>query len=160
MESNQIRINLIAKRLSEVLLDGQWITNTNMKDIITDLDWEKATQQVNSYNSIALLIFHINYYLDGVLNVLNGGKLEIRDKYSYDMPPIESEEDWNNLRNQFMSNAESFVEKVKTLSDSDLENNFANAKYGTYQRNLDGMIEHAYYHLGQMALIKKTILTQ
>jgi len=35
--------------------------------------------------SIAALTFHINYYVAGVLNVFQGGKLEIRDKYSFDM---------------------------------------------------------------------------
>lgn len=34
---------------------------------------------------------------------------------------------------------------------------FVNEKYGTYLRNIDGLIEHSYYHLGQITLIKKLI---
>ena len=34
---------------------------------------------------------------------------------------------------------------------------FVDEKYGTYLRNIDGMIEHAYYHLGQVVLIKKLL---
>ena len=32
---------------------------------------------------------------------------------------------------------------------------FFHEKYGNYYRNLHGVIEHAHYHLGQIALIKK-----
>jgi hypothetical protein len=31
-----------------------------------------------------------------------------------------------------------------------LDEVFVDEKYGTYQRNIDGMIEHAYYHLGRL----------
>jgi len=30
-------------------------------------------------------------------------------------------------------------------------------KYGNYQRNIDGMIEHSYYHLAQIVVIKKIL---
>ncbi|MDQ1090003.1 hypothetical protein QE390_004607 [Siphonobacter sp. SORGH_AS 1065] len=34
---------------------------------------------------------------------------------------------------------------------------FVDEKYGTYYRNLHGMIEHTHYHLGQIVLIKKIL---
>jgi hypothetical protein len=34
---------------------------------------------------------------------------------------------------------------------------FVNEKYGSLQRNIDAMIEHSYYHLGQIVLIRKII---
>ncbi|HBC04915.1 MAG TPA: DUF1572 domain-containing protein, partial [Aequorivita sp.] len=39
--------------------------------------------------------------------------------------------------------------------DEKLNEIFADEKYGTYQRNIEGMIEHCYYHLGQISLLKK-----
>jgi hypothetical protein len=44
------------------------------------------------------------------------------------------------------------------MPDSKMDEVFVDEKYGTHLRNIDGMIEHAYYHLGQIALIKKMIL--
>lgn len=38
-----------------------------------------------------------------------------------------------------------------------LKEAFVEEKYGTYQRNLEGMIEHSYYHLGQIVLIKELL---
>ncbi|MGJ8593340.1 MAG: hypothetical protein ACSHXF_12375 [Aquaticitalea sp.] len=43
------------------------------------------------------------------------------------------------------------------MPDSQLNAVFVDAKYGTYLRNIDGMIEHSYYHLGQIVLIKKLL---
>lgn len=60
----------LAVRLREVFLDGQWIANTNYKHQIQDLDWHKATQKIGTLNSIASLIFHVNYYLAGILKFL------------------------------------------------------------------------------------------
>lgn len=148
----------LANRLREVLLNGKWIANTNYKDQLSDLTWKQATNKIGSLNTIAALTFHINYYLAGVLNVLEGGALEIRDKYSFDAPPIRSKEDWENLLNQLSNNAEKFAKEVEAFSNEQLEAGFVNEKYGTYRRNIEGLIEHSYYHLGQISLIKKMIL--
>ena len=148
----------IANRLREVLLNGKWIANTNFKDQILSVGWEQAIQKVDNLNTIALLTFHINYYLAGLLNVFTGGKLEIKDKYSFDLPEIKSEKDWNKLVNAFLSNSEMFVNQVEQMDESMLDQPFVEEKYGSYLRNIEGVIEHSYYHLGQVSLIRKMII--
>ena len=44
---------------------------------------------------------------------------------------------------------------IGPISIEDGEAIFVDEKYGSYERNLDVMIEHCYYHLGQVMLIKK-----
>lgn len=151
--------NQLAGRFREVLLDGQWIANTNYKDSLEGITWEQATKQIGSLNTIAALAFHINYYIGGVLNVFNGGSLDIRDKYSFDMPEIKSTEDWERIKKELISNSEQFADHLDRMSEEKLELNFVDEKYGSYRRNIEGMIEHSYYHLGQISLIKKMILT-
>jgi len=148
----------IANRLREVLLSGKWIANTNFKDQILSVGWEQAIQKVDNLNTIALLTFHINYYLAGLLNVFTSGKLEIKDKYSFDLPEIKSEKDWNKLVNAFLSNSEMFVNQVEQMDESMLDQPFVEEKYGSYLRNIEGVIEHSYYHLGQVSLIRKMII--
>jgi len=148
----------IANRIREVLLDGKWIANTNFKEQILSVSWEQAIQKVYNLNTIALLTFHINYYLGGLLNVFNGGKLEIKDKYSFDLPEIRSEKDWNKLVNDFLSNSEMFAKQVEQMDENLLDQPFADEKYGSYLRNIEGVIEHSYYHLGQVSLIRKMIV--
>ena len=146
-----------ANRLREVLLDGHWIANTNYRQQLTNTSWQQATQMVGSLNSIAALTYHINYYLAGLLQVLKGGKLEMSDKYSFDVPPITSEADWNHLVDTFLANAESFVSEMELIPETMLEEPFVQEKYGSWARNLEGVVEHSYYHLGQISLIKKLL---
>jgi len=152
------RNKYLANRLNEVLLNGYWIANTNYKSQIESVTWQQATLKIGSLNTIATLVFHVNYYLAGLLNVFKGGELEIRDKYSFDLQPIESEADWQRLMNEFLLNSEEFIKEVANMADSKLDKPFVDEKYGTYLRNIEGIIEHSYYHLGQLSLIKKMIL--
>jgi uncharacterized damage-inducible protein DinB len=149
--------NQLANRFREVLLNGTWIANTNFKDQLSNVSWEQATNQTGSLNSIAALTYHINYYIAGILNVFEGAALEIRDKYSFDLPELKSKEDWENLLKNLFENAERFADHVERMSDEQLDEVFVDEKYGTYRRNIEGMIEHSYYHLGQISLLKKMI---
>jgi len=156
--TNTMARNLaIANRLREVLLNGKWIANTNFKEQILSVSWEQANQKVANLNTIALLTFHINYYLVGILNVFNGGNLEIKDKYSFDLPEIKSEKDWTRLVSDFLSNAEKFADQVERMDENCLDKPFVDEKYGSYLRNIEGVIEHSYYHLGQISLLRKMI---
>ena len=148
----------IAGRLREVLLTGKWIANTNFKEQIENLNWEQATQKVENINTIALLTFHINYYLAGILNVFEGGTLDIRDKYSFDLHEIRTEDDWIILVRDFLSNSEKFIKNVEQMNEQTLDEPFVDEKYGSYLRNIEGVIEHSYYHLGQISLIKKLVV--
>jgi hypothetical protein len=152
------RTTALANRLREVLLNGKWIANTNFKEQLTAINWQQAIQKVSNLNTIALLTFHINYYLGGLIHVFNGGALEIRDKYSFDMPEIKTEQDWNKLVTDFLNNAELFASHVEQMDDSLLDQPFTDEKYGNYMRNIEGVIEHSYYHLGQVSLIRKMVL--
>jgi len=147
----------LAKRFREVLLDGLWIANTNFKDQLKDVTWEQATAKVGSLNTIAMLTFHIDYYIAGLIRVFEGGDLDIRDQYSFDLPPIESQEQWEELLNKLWNDSEKFASLLEQMPDSKMDEVFFDGKYGTYLRNIDGMIEHCYYHLGQITLIKKLL---
>ena len=148
----------LASRFKEVLLHGQWIANTNYKDLLSNVTWKQATFQIESLNTIAALTYHINYYIAGVLNVFEGGSLDIRDTYSFDFPQVKSKEAWNKLLNDLWSHAEKFANHVELMSEENLKNTFVDKKHGSYQRNIEGIIEHSYYHLGQISLIKKMII--
>ncbi len=147
----------LANRLKKIFTEGKWVVGTNFKEQIFDLNWSEATQKIENFNTIADLTFHIHYYIAGVGKVLEGGSLDIRDKFSYDSPPIRSEQDWRELVNKFCSDSEKFISLVEKMTDEKLLSDFVDKKYGTYFRNIDVMIEHTYYHLGQIMLIKKRI---
>ncbi|MFY7734051.1 MAG: DUF1572 domain-containing protein [Bacteroidia bacterium] len=112
---------------------------------------------MHGFNSIATLVFHTNYYVDAVIKVLHGEALNAHDKFSFNTPIIESEEDWQALVNKAFIQAEEFALLIEQLPEEKLWQNIADEKYGIYYRNIHGIIEHNYYHLGQIALIKKLV---
>lgn len=148
----------LAKRFEEVLLNGTFIANTNYKDQLTNLNWEIVTAKIGDLNSIANLAQHIHYYINGLNNVFKGGSLNIKDKFSFDFPPIDSQIQWEKFLSKFWADAEEFIFLVKALDPEKFAQSFTDEKYGTYFRNIDGMIEHSYYHLGQIVIIKKLLL--
>lgn len=146
----------LAKHLRDVHFGGNW-TGVNLKDQLADITWQQATTPVPGLNTIAALVFHMNYYVGGMLNVLRGGPLDIRDKFSFDLPPIQSGADWETLRAKTFAEAEALARLVEHLPEPLLAEPFVDEKYGTYHRNLVGLVEHTHYHLGQVAVLKKML---
>lgn len=148
----------LASRFREVLLNGKWVANTNVKEQIETLSFKKAETKIGSLNSIAMLAQHLHYYIAGVKKVLEGGTLDIRDAYSFDFPPMKTQQQWEEFLKKLWNDSEAFAALVEQLPESKLTEAFVDEKYGTYLRNIDGMIEHCYYHLGQIVLINKMFL--
>jgi hypothetical protein len=146
----------LAKHFREVFWGGNW-TSVNFKDSLEGLSWQQATTKVPSFNTIAALTYHINYYISAVVPVLQDEALSASDKYSFDLPPIQSEKDWETLLNKLWSDAENFAALVEQFPEEKLWDDFYEGKYGNYLRNILGIIEHSHYHLGQIVLIKKML---
>lgn len=145
-----------AKHLRDVYFGGNW-TTSNLKEQIADVTWQQATTQIYDLNTIATLVYHMTYYVREVTKVLLGGPLEARDKYSFEHPPIQSQEDWDAMLDNIWKEAEIFAQLIEQLPESRLLEDFSDAKYGNYYRNLHGIIEHLHYHLGQVVVIKKIL---
>lgn len=152
--NNQLKL---ANRFREVILNGTWIANTNFKNELSKINWKIAIKKSENLNSIAALAQHIHYYIKGIKNVFLGGRLEISDKYSFDFPEIQSEEEWLNFLAEFWKDSEELALLIETMEETKLNAYFVEEKYGSYYRNIDAMIEHSYYHLGQIVLINKIL---
>ncbi len=146
----------IAKHFRDVLFGGNW-TSVNLKETLAEISWQQATTKVYSFNTIAILVYHMNYYVGVITKVLQGLPLDGKDKDSFNCPPIESAEDWEKLVQKTWDEAETFASLVEQLPENKLEEIFIHEKYGTYYRNLHGVIEHYHYHIGQIVIIKKII---
>ena len=91
------------------------------------------------------------------MQVLQGEPLNAHDKYSFAHPPILSQKDWEKLLDKTWTNAENFATLIEQMPESKLGKIFSDEKYGNYYRNINGIIEHTHYHLGQIVLIKKIL---
>lgn len=149
----------LSKHFREIFWGGNW-TGVNLRDSLEGISWQEAATKVQSLNTIALLVYHINYYISAVTKVLQGEPLHASDKYSFDLSPIQSAEDWQALLNKFWSDAENFTTLVEQFPESKLWEDFSEGKYGNFYRNIQGIIEHTHYHLGQIVLIKKMLRSE
>jgi hypothetical protein len=146
----------IAKHFRDVHFGGNW-TTVNVKDALAGVTWQQSITKVHDLNTIATLLFHVNYFVAAALQVLKGGPLDAHDKYSFDHPPISSQADWQRMVDKALDEAEQFAALVEQLPEEKLWADFTDPKYGTYYRNIHGIIEHTHYHLGQIVVIKKML---
>ncbi len=145
-----------ANQFKQFYFGGNW-TFVNLKDTLADVDYKMALERVGAFNTIATLVFHINYYVTGVSDVLKGSELKIKDKFSFDHPPIHSQEDWEKFLQQVWTDGEEFISLVETFDISKINDNLDKPVYGSFYRNFSGIIEHGHYHLGQIVILKKWI---
>ena len=146
----------VAKHLREFHFGKNW-PGPDLKSNIEDITWQEATIAVYGLNTIAMLVYHLNYYISEFTKVLEGGPLEASDSVSFQHPPIESAADWNTLVTRVFREAETFASLIEELPDEKFWENIPEEKYGDYYRNIAGITEHCYYHLGQIVLLKKII---
>ena len=149
----------IANHVREVYFGGNWCI-TNIKDCVADVTWQHATTPVYSFNTIADLVYHINYYVSEVINLMQGEAFAAKDDLSFNHPPIHSQKDWDKFLAKVWHDGETASNLIAQLPESTISSTFVDVKYGNYYRNLNGIIEHLHYHLGQIVLIKKILLEQ
>jgi len=144
----------VAKHIREVFYGGNW-TWVNLKDTLQGISREQALAKQGSFNTIATLTYHIGYYVTAILQVMRGQPLDASDKFSFTHPPLATEADWQAMQQKIFTEADELVLRVQAIPEARLWELFAEEKYGHIYRNLQGLVEHTHYHLGQIALLKK-----
>ncbi|MGV3611310.1 MAG: DUF1572 domain-containing protein [Fluviicola sp.] len=147
----------LAKHLRDVHFGGNWCT-VDLKSVLSDVTFDQAQIQVYSLNSIFSLTFHMTYYLDVLIQVLEETILGGKDELSWISEAPKSKEEWENFQKNTWEKAEKVALLIEQLPDEKLTEDFVDPKYGTNYRNIAGIVEHTHYHLGQITIIKKLLL--
>jgi hypothetical protein len=146
----------LAKHLREVYFGGNW-TWVNLKTTLDGLSWKHAVAKIDGLNTIAALTYHIHYFVRAILPVLQGGQLTSKDSESFDHPAFHSQEEWDDFVQTIFNEAEQLAGLIERLPESKLDEVFEQEKYGSYFRNILGLIEHTHYHLGQITIVRKML---
>ncbi|MBL7730052.1 MAG: DUF1572 domain-containing protein [Chitinophagaceae bacterium] len=149
----------LAGQYRKVYTGGNW-TDVNLNQVLADVDWKMATAKVTSFNSILALTYHIHYFIHAMLQVLEGRPLDAHDKFSFDHPAVNNEEDWQQLQETTRTEVLQAAALIEQMPEEKLWENFFGEKYGSWYNNIQGTIEHSYYHLGQIVIIKKMLKAQ
>lgn len=132
-------------------------TASHFREQISDVSFDQATTKLEGYPTIAELVYHIHYFTRVAMGVLKGGPLTGHDRFSFDVPEMHSEAEWQSFLQEIWNEAHEMTGLIEALPDRHMAETFVEDKYGSYFRNILGIIEHGHYHLGQIALIRKQI---
>lgn len=147
---------LIAQHILETFEGGNW-TDVNISDTSKEVTYKEAVIiTAASPNSIASLVHHIMFYNEVVLERLKGINPQIDETNGFNVPAIQSEEEWQNLQASCRKSFRILGGAVNALSEERLSELSPNST-STIYKTLHGVVEHAHYHLGQIIILKKII---
>lgn len=144
-------IDTIAQHFYEVNYSNNW-TDASVKDILHGITYEQAIKKTGSANTIALLLFHMDFYNMVVYDRIVGTTKHFEHEESLKEPNISSEADWQQLQQQYFNNVNKIHKAILEFDESCL---FEQKTNNTPYKNLHGLVEHIHYHLGQISLLKK-----
>ncbi|WP_035334556.1 DinB family protein [Dokdonia sp. PRO95] len=148
--------HLLSKHLQQFIA-GPNLTGSHLSQHLDDVSIKEANISLYGVNSIAQLVFHINYYISAVGDVLEGKPLLAKDSLSFDAPIITTEAAWQPQKEKLYTAIHRCAQLVKSFPQEKLKEEFVLKKYGSYEHNLLGLLEHSHYHFGQIVIIKKML---
>lgn len=149
----------IALQMKEVYEGGNW-SEVDLAATLADITWAEANIITPvSVNSIAAILFHLQFYNNVVKDRLAGISTAIPDANGFDVPKLKNAADWKLLQQNSLASAHALMEMVSALPEEKLFEALTSNGVTVY-KTLHGVVEHAYYHLGQIVMLKKIIRTK
>ncbi len=139
----------IASRVHALFFGPNW-TETSLSELIQNHTFAEFLNTEVGTKSAAAVLFHIHYYQKAQFSVLQGGSLNAKDSESFDHPKWVNESDWLQFGSGVIDTGTELEATIVSLPESKWSKPFVKAEYGSYETNLIGMLEHSYYHFGQL----------
>ena len=147
---NNQTIKAIAQHFYEVNYGNNW-TDANVKDSLQGINFQQATKQVGNANTIALLLYHMDFYNMVVYDRLVDIKRHFEHEESL-QSEIKNEAEWQQLQQTYFENVDKIHAAILNFDEARL---FELTTKNTPYKNVHGLVEHIHYHLGQINLLKK-----
>jgi uncharacterized damage-inducible protein DinB len=150
--------NRIAQALASAINGDAWYGDSLRKILDKITAREAAARPIANVHTIWELVVHVDAWVKFCLGAVQGTPIPAWSTMpkELDWPPVgeTSEQAWQEAASSFFSSHLKLVEALKTLSDDRLEATVPGRTYNFYHL-FQGMIQHAVYHGGQIALLKK-----
>ena len=116
-----------------------------------------AAHPIPGGHSIWELVLHVATWLDVPARRIRE-RVAIEPEETVNFPPVPraTEAEWRNARENLMRAVDDLAGTIETLSPARLEETVAGKSYPIAVM-LHGAVQHALYHAGQMALLKKAV---
>lgn len=151
-----------AERLSDELrraLHGQAWHGPALEELVASVTIEEAMQRaVPTAHNIWELVLHITSWSNIALRRINGGQVAPYEGEDWPDAGGFTQEHWDKARKALTESYDRLSEAVLGMTDAELMVN-APRSDRSIAGMIDGVAQHAAYHGGQIALLKKLVTT-
>lgn len=152
--------NRIAHALASAINGDAWYGDSLHKILDKVNAKDAKARPIANAHSIWELVVHVEAWVKFCLGAVQGTPIPAWSTMptELDWPPARdtSDQAWQQAVSSFFSSHLKLAEAIKTLSDDHLETTVPGRTYNFYHL-FQGMIQHAVYHGGQIALLKKAL---
>jgi len=150
--------NRIAGQLTSTINGEAWYGDS-LREILTNVTAKQArAYPIANAHSIWELLYHVESWVKFAIGAIDGTPIPPWPAMpvELDWPPVTetSERTWRQAVDSFFSHHLKLVEKIKAFTDEELEATVPGRTYDFY-RLFQSTTQHAVYHAGQIALLKK-----
>jgi len=149
-----LRINNYIRQIQQLYEGGSWNGESYLEKLKNVNEQIAFTQPAPGNHSIAEILWHCIYWRTVVLKrTLGDNEFSERTEKDQNFLSLESlmEKGWSNLLNEFNMIQRELVNMLETKTDDFLGNEYQVGKNFDYQ--IEGIIHHDIYHLGQIGLV-------
>ena len=142
----------LGKHFRQAYFGGSF-SERNLRDELAGMSLPAARRTTAGGNSVVALVYHLHFYVRGVASVLAGGPLDTRDEASWETPDFQTEAAWRAFVTRTLEEGEAFAKTLEALPEEELWKPFYSSANAPTLTNALGILEHVYYHLGQVVLL-------
>lgn len=152
--------NRIAYALAAAISGDAWYGDSLRKILDNVTVAQAQARPISNAHTIWELVVHVEAWVKFCLGAMQGVAIPawatMAKEQDWPLVNDTSEQAWKQAVNSFFSTHLKLVEAIKTFSDDRLDATVPGRTYNFYHL-LQGMIQHAVYHGGQIALLKKAL---
>ena len=152
--------NRLAYAIAAAISGDAWYGDSLRKILDTVTLKQAQARPIANAHTIWELVRHVEVWVKFCIGAIEGTPIPAWSTMPKedDWPPVAdtSEKAWKEAVSAFFSTHLKLVESVKTFKDDQLETTVPGRTYNFYHL-FQGMIQHAVYHGGQIALLKKVL---
>lgn len=143
----------ISELFEKIYHGDSWIGETLMGTLET-ISAETAAKKTNPWNSIWEITNHIISWRENVLQRVQGSIKNAPPDNYFTAVKYQSEQAWQNTLQNLKNSQENWIGFLKKMNEADLEKIYPDNN-ASYYHNIQGIVQHDAYHLGQIILLAK-----
>ena len=148
-------IERILKHYDAVLNGDAWHGDSVWRVLDGTSAATAAARPIKQAHSIWEIVAHMTFWEGVVIDRLHGRRAGLVEELNFPPIPTVTEENWRKTLDAFRDSNRQFREALSGLDPAKLDELTAAGKR-TYYGEAHGILEHHVYHLGQIALLKKS----